>query len=380
MLGNVAPVVLRLVPPARDLLARPDTPRRSLHVGVLVTDPVDRPGRGALLLDGLRLGLDAARDLDAVITARGSAPFGPALLDAAAGLLEGGADFLVVTSTGVAGLVGPLCATRGVGLVVADEGDRVEHPVEHRPGVLRRTERTWQEAYVLGQWSGQHLDGGLFQLVTHEEEAGDAVLALRAGFTEAGGHVTGSVEVWPKSASAGALVARVSGARVIAVHATGHQLHEIVGALHAARVRPTSWWSVVAWTSGRWSTWDGAARCTPPRPGTARTYPTSSSPSNAAREHRPTRSPPSATTWPGCSSTPRVTTETCAPPTRTAGWWCVAPPPDVPRSWPDEPLPSTPPTWPPPSPTPPQPCPGTPDPGHGARSPSGPPSGLASRP
>jgi len=236
MLGNVAPVVLRLVPPARDLLARPDTPRRSLRVGVLVTDPVDRPGRGALLLDGLRLGLDAARDLEALITARGSAPFGPALLDAAAGLLEGGADFLVVTSTGVAGLVGPLCATRGVGLVVADEGDRVAHPVEHRPGVLRRTERTWQEAYVLGQWSGQHLDGGLFQLVTHEEEAGDAVLALRAGFTEAGGHVAGSVEVWPQSASAGALVARVSGARVIAVHATGHQLHEIVGALHAARV------------------------------------------------------------------------------------------------------------------------------------------------
>ena len=103
MLGNVAPVVLRLVPPAPDLLARPDTPRRSVHVGVLVTDPVDRPGRGALLLDGLRLGLDAARDLDAVITARGSAPFGPALLDAAAGLLEAGADFLVVTSTGVAG-------------------------------------------------------------------------------------------------------------------------------------------------------------------------------------------------------------------------------------------------------------------------------------
>ena len=62
------------------------------------------------------------------------------------------------------------------------------------------------------------------------------MLALRAGFTEAGGHVAGSVEVWPKSASAGALVARVSGARVIAVHATGHQLHEIVGALHAARV------------------------------------------------------------------------------------------------------------------------------------------------
>ena len=231
MLGNVAPVVLRPVPPPADLLARPDTPRRSLHVGVLVTDPVDRPGRGALLLDGLRLGLDAARDLDAVITARGSAPFGPALLDAAAGLLEGGADFLVVTSTGVAGLVGPLCATRGVGLVVADEGDRVEHPVEHQPGVLRRTERSWQEAYVLGQWSGRHLDGGLFQLVTHEEEAGDGVLALRAGFIEAGGHVAGSVEVWPQSASAGALVARVSGARVIAVHATGHQLHEIVGAL-----------------------------------------------------------------------------------------------------------------------------------------------------
>jgi hypothetical protein len=51
-----------------------------------------------------------------------------------------------------------------------------------------------------------------------------------------GGHVAGSVEVWPKSASAAALVARASGARVIAVHATGHQLLEIVRALRAARV------------------------------------------------------------------------------------------------------------------------------------------------
>ncbi len=123
-----------------------------------------------------------------------------------------------------------------MGLVVADEGDRVEHPAQHGPGVLRRTEQHWQEAYVLGQWAGRHLEGSLFQLVTRDEEPGDGVLALRAGFTEAGGSVAGSVEVWPKSASAAALVARVSGARVIAVHATGHQLHEIVRALRAARV------------------------------------------------------------------------------------------------------------------------------------------------
>ena len=236
MLGKVAPVVLGSDHSALGLLARPDVARRSLHVGVLVADPVDRPGRSARLLDGLRLGLDRARDLDAVITTRAAAPFGPVLLDAAVGLLDAGADFLVVTSTGVAGLVGPLCATRGVGLVLADEGERAEHPAQHRPGVLRRTERNWQEAYVLGQWAGRHLDGALFQLVTHEEEPGDAVLALRAGFTEAGGRVAGSVEVWPRSANAAALVARVSGARVIAVHATGHQLDEIVGALRDARV------------------------------------------------------------------------------------------------------------------------------------------------
>jgi hypothetical protein len=236
MLGKVAPVVLAPALSARGLLARPDVARRSLHVGVLVTDPGDRPGRGARLVDGLRLGLDRARDLDAVVTACGAAPFGPALLDAAVGLLDAGADLLVATSTGVAGLVGPLCVARGVGLVLADEGERTDHPVQHRPGVLRRTERNWQEAYVLGQWAGRHLDGALFQLVTQEEEPGDAVLALRAGFTEAGGRVAGSVEVWPKSATAAALVARVSGARVIAVHATGHQLNEIVGALREARV------------------------------------------------------------------------------------------------------------------------------------------------
>ena len=236
MLGKVAPVVLGPAHSARGLLARPDVARRSLHVGVLVTDPADRPGRGARLIDGLRLGLDRARDLDAVVTARGAAPFGPTLIDAAVVMLEDGADVLVVTSTGVAGLVGPLCASRGVGLVLADEGMRAQHPAEQRPGVLRRTERNWQEAYVLGQWAGRHLDGALFQLVTHEEEPGDAVLALRAGFTEAGGRVAGSIEVWPKSATAAALVARVSGARVIAVHATGHQLDEIVGALRDARV------------------------------------------------------------------------------------------------------------------------------------------------
>ena len=236
----LGPVVLRPVAAvgvvARDLLSRPDVPRRTLHVGVLVADPADRPGRGSRLLGGMQLGLDQARDLDVVVTAAGATAYGPVLLDAASSLLDGGIDVLVVTTTGVAGLVAPLCAARGVGLVVADEGDRVELPAQHGPGVLRHTEQHWQEAYVLGEWAGRHLDGSLFQLVTRDEEPGDGVLALRAGFMEAGGSVAGSVEVWPKSASAAALVARVSGARVIAVHAAGHQLHEILRALRAARV------------------------------------------------------------------------------------------------------------------------------------------------
>jgi len=240
----LGPAVLRLVPTsagaaremARGVLRRPDVPRQALHVGVLVADPPDRPGRGSRLLAGLHLGLDQARDLDVVVTATGATLFGPALLDASARLLDAGIDVLVVTSTSIAGLVGPVCAARGIGLVVADEGDLVEHPVQHRRGVLRRTEQHWQEAYVLGHWAGRHLDGSLFQLVTRDEELGDGVLALRAGYLESGGDVAGSVEVWPKSATAAALVARVSGARVIAVHATGHQLQEIVRELRAARV------------------------------------------------------------------------------------------------------------------------------------------------
>ncbi len=235
----LGPVVLQpglVAGAANALLRRPDVPRRTLNVGMLVADPADRPGRSSRLLGGLRLGLDLARDLDVRVTAIGATAYGPALLDAATALLEGGADALVVTTTGVAGLVGPLCATRGVGLVVADEGDRVSHPAVDRSGVLRRTEQHWQEAYVLGQWAGHHLDGALFQLHTRDEEQGDGVLALRAGFLEAGGDVVGSVEVWPKSATAAALVARASGARVVAVHATGHQLNEIVRALRAARL------------------------------------------------------------------------------------------------------------------------------------------------
>jgi hypothetical protein len=241
MQGRVlGPLVLRRRDDAHDvlrgLLGCTDVPRRALHVGVLVTDPADRPGRGARLITGLRLGLAVGRDLDTVVTTTGAAPFGPALLDAATGLLDRGADVLMVTSTGVAGLVGEICAARGVGLVVADEGDRVEHPAQHRPGVLRRTEQHWQEAYVLGHWASRHLEGSLFQLVSRDDDASDGVLALRAGFTEAGGEVAGSVAVWPGSGSAAALVARVSGARVIAVHATGHQLHDIVCSLRAARV------------------------------------------------------------------------------------------------------------------------------------------------
>ena len=235
----LGPVDLRpglAVEVGRDLLGRPDVPRPTFHVGVLVTDPADRPGRGSRLVAGLRLGLEQARDLDTSVTASGASPYGPALVDAAASLLDDGADALVVTSAGVAGLVAPLCSARGVGLVVADEGDRIAHPAQHRRGVLRRTERHWQEAYVLGQWACTYLEGSLFQLVTRDEERGDGVLALRAGFVESGGTVAGTVEVWPKSSTAAAQVARVSGARVVAVHATGQQLREVVTALRAARV------------------------------------------------------------------------------------------------------------------------------------------------
>jgi hypothetical protein len=233
----VLPAGLAAAAVGRDLLARPEVPRRTLRVGVLVTDPADRPGRGSRLVAGLRLGLEQARDLDTSVSAVGASPFGPALLDAATSLLDEGAEVMVVTSSGVGALVDPMCASRGVGLVVADEGDVVARPAQRRRGVLRRTERHWQEAYVLGHWASRHLDGSLFQLVTRNEEQGDAVVALRAGFTENGGAVAGTVVVWPKSATAAAQVARVSGARVIAVHATGHQLLEIVHALRVARVQ-----------------------------------------------------------------------------------------------------------------------------------------------
>ena len=132
-LGPVAlPTRLAVAGRGHHLLARPEVPRRALRVGVLVTDPADRPGRGSRLVAGLRLGLEQARDLDTSVTAVGATPFGPAVLDAASCLLDDGVDVLVVTSPGVGALVDPLCATRGVGLVVADEGDLVEGPAQHR--------------------------------------------------------------------------------------------------------------------------------------------------------------------------------------------------------------------------------------------------------
>ena len=224
---------------ARDLLARPDVVRRSLHVGVLVTDPIDRPDRGARLIDGLRLGLDRARDLNA---GDHGARLGAVRSDAARRRRRHCSTAVptscVVTSTGVAAPGRPPVRQRAASAWCwPTRASASSTPPSSGRECVRRTERNWQEAYVLGQWAGRHLDGALFQLVTHEEEPGDAVLALACGLHR--GPVVGSParsRCGRSSATAAALVARVSGARVIAVHATGHQLDEIVGALRDARV------------------------------------------------------------------------------------------------------------------------------------------------
>ncbi len=134
------------------------------------------------------------------------------------------------------------------------------------------------------------------------------------------------------SATAAALVARVSGARVIAVHATGHQLDEIVGALRDARV-PGEIVVVGRGVDERDLTELG--RRGPVYAASA--WHRSDVPDLVVTLERgtgggPTRSPPSATTSPACWSTPRGTRVTSPRRTRTAGWSSAAPRPVAPPS------------------------------------------------
>jgi hypothetical protein len=94
---------------------------------------------------------------------------------------------------------------------------------------------------AMGDWAARHLDDGLFQVVAAPDAEYDAVQALRRGFEAAGGRVSGSATTHDRYDGTGvdeaAAAARVSGARTVAVHASGHRLAEVLRGLRRAGVR-----------------------------------------------------------------------------------------------------------------------------------------------
>ena len=277
----------------------------------------------------------------------------PALLDAATGLLEGGADLLA--SPDRRRRPGRTAVRHTRGRAGGGRRGRPRRAPGRAPARRAASDRAhWQEAYVLGQWSGhRHLDGGRSSWARGTEEAGDGVLALRAGFLEAGGDVVGSVEVSAQER----LRRRPRGARFRDPSDRGAR-HRSPAARDrrgpdAARARPTSSSPDVAWTSGR-------GRPGPARPGVRR-------PGLASyRRARPGRRPRTGHRRAGRRRhRPRVrggrpAGRSAARPdgdrADRAGRWAGRPsrrPPAVPASWPDGHVPSRPPTSPPPIAAPP---------------------------
>ncbi len=223
----------------------PDTPveapvRGSLTIGLLVPFHPGAPAAGRHFLQGVELGLAGATGVPAMVV---DVEVGVGYVEAADSLvrlLDDGAQVVVAAvNEPVAELLASICRSRGVGLVVAGVGS--ESAAVRGPGVVHCTQQHWQAMVAMGDWAARHLDDGLFQVVSAPDAEYDAVRALRLGFEAAGGRVSGRATTHDRYDSTGvaeaAVAARASGARTVAVHATGHRLTEVVRGLRRAGVQ-----------------------------------------------------------------------------------------------------------------------------------------------
>ena len=223
----------------------PDTPveapvRGSLTIGLLVPFHPGARAAGRHFLQGVELGLAGATGVPAMVV---DVEVGVGYVEAADSLvrlLDDGAQVVVAAvNEPVAELLASICRSRGVGLVVAGVGS--ESAAVRGPGVVHCTQQHWQAMVAMGDWAARHLDDGLFQVVSAPDAEYDAVRALRLGFEAAGGRVSGRATTHDRYDSTGvaeaAVAARASGARTVAVHATGHRLTEVVRGLRRAGVQ-----------------------------------------------------------------------------------------------------------------------------------------------
>lgn len=214
------------------------TPGLILSVGVLLPTDLRHPEAGANLLDGLRLSFAGTARLRAVIRHAEAGLTAAEVLEAAVGLIDGGAHVLVAdVDLPLAELLAPLCRERAVALVVSGVGaHRVRQAM---PGVLHCNQQLWEASYFMGGWSARHLGADLFQVVA-VPDADDAPVALREGFLAAGGRAAGMAITHARAAGNDDLetarAARTSGAGTIAIHASGYRAVEIVRAMRAAGI------------------------------------------------------------------------------------------------------------------------------------------------
>ena len=290
----LGPVVLQPQPRRRrrrrPCCAAPTYSRRTLNVGVLVADPADRPGRGSRLLGGLRLGLDQARDLDVTVTAIGATAYGPALLDAATALLEGGADALVVTTTGVAGLVGPCARLAGSGSwwPTRATGSRTlpctgaafsagPSSTGRRPTCSASGPATTSTARSSSCTPGTRSRA---TVSSRCEPASWRPAVTSSAPSRCGPRAPRRLPWWPAPPEPGwsRCTPRVT------------SWTRSSGPCAPRGCRPRSSSPDAASTSAPWPSWPAGVRCTPPPPGTAPTSPTWSSPSSGAPASGPTPS------------------------------------------------------------------------------------------
>lgn len=218
--------------------ALPASAARPLRVGVLVPERLSYARAGASLVAGLTHGFATARHPTAASFDTRGVPQGFSGATTAAGeLLAGRIDVLVAGVSAIAAeRIAPLCRDAGVSLVVAGVG---AHVVPTRTdGVLHVGLQHWQAAHAMGAWARTNLGGSLFEIVAAPDAGYDGVYATGRSFQSAGGALLGRALTHDRAVGTGVdeavAAARDSGARVVAVHASGRRAAEILAAIRRA--------------------------------------------------------------------------------------------------------------------------------------------------
>ncbi|HXJ64963.1 MAG TPA: ABC transporter substrate-binding protein [Actinomycetota bacterium] len=211
-----------------------------LRVGVLSPSGGDSPTMGANLVDGIRMGFDAA-GVTASISGE-DVPLGhQGAYTAATSVLSSGVDVVIAGITApVARQLAPLFEQAGVPLVVANAGGHVVQPADRSDAVFHVPLGYWPSAYSLGRWAAANA-GQRGLIATSLADGGyDAVFAYRRGLESAGGRWLDTM-VTHQTADAGASgladTVRASGAQHVFALYAGSRALDALRALRPTGVK-----------------------------------------------------------------------------------------------------------------------------------------------